>query len=62
MARKFSCGFSQPRHKTCSLPRNCPMYPDLDQGVVGQPGGVEFVGAIVCIDPAQNQPEMTKGN
>jgi hypothetical protein len=38
------------------------MYPDLDQGVVGQPGGVEFVGAIVCIDPAQNQPEMTKGN
>ena len=34
------------------------MNPDRDHGVTGQPFGVEFVGAIVCIDPAQNQPEI----
>ena len=39
-------------------PRNCPMNPERDQGVSGHPRGVELVGAIVCIDPAQNHPEM----
>ncbi len=34
------------------------MYPDLDHGWSGHPGGVEFVGAIVAIEPAQNQPEI----
>ena len=33
------------------------MNPDRDHGVSGHPLGVEFVAAIVCIDPAQNQPE-----
>ena len=38
-------------------PRNCPMKPERDHGVSGHPLGVELVGDIVCIDPAQNQPE-----
>ena len=32
------------------------MYPDLDHGWSGHPGGVELVAAMVAIEPAQNQP------